>query len=243
MQILPVQNYDELSETAAQIVLDTVSAKPDCLLGLATGSTPVGTYQRLVDAYRRGKIRFARCQSVNLDEYAGLTPTHEASYRFFMQDNLFNHIDIPVHQTHLLDGTNADPAAECARYNARLTELGAADIQILGLGHNGHIAFNEPAEHFTPRTHMAELDAQTIDANRRFFANRADVPRRAYTMGMADILSARRILLLVSGAAKSEVLAQSLNGPITPKVPASILQLHQNLTVIADTAAMQAFRQ
>jgi len=241
MKIITVSNYDEMSAEAARVFLDQVAKKPTAVLGLATGGTPVGTYQRLAEAHRRGEISFAQCQSLNLDEYLGLGPTDEASYRYFMQANLFDHIDIRPEHTHLPDGKNPDVALECARYDQLLADLGPIDLQILGLGHNGHIAFNEPNDHFAANTHMVDLDEATIEANQRFFPSRDEVPRQAYTMGMRPILNARHVLFLVSGTAKADILRQSLQGPITPFVPASILQLHGNLTVIADEAALSRF--
>ena len=237
MRIIGVSDYNEMSTRAAELLVAQVTLKPDSVLGLATGSTPVGAYERMAEAYRAGRVSFAQCRSVNLDEYVGLGPGDAASYHEFMWENLFHHIDILPAHTNLPNGKCLDAAAECARYDQVLASLGPIDLQILGLGHNGHIAFNEPGDHFVPNTHMVELDEQTIEANQRFFARREDVPVTAYTMGLGPILHARRVLLLVSGEAKAEILHRSLTGPITPMVPASILQLHQNLIVIADDAA------
>ena len=239
MQIIPVSNYDEMSTQAAELLVDQVVSKPQSLLGLATGSTPIGTYDAMIAAYRAGRVSFAACQSVNLDEYLGLDHTDAQSYVTFMRENLFDHIDMKRENQHIPNGKNLDDAAECARYDKLLAKLGFTDVQILGLGHNGHIAFNEPADHFVPGTHKVDLDESTIDANQRFFDSRDDVPRAAYSMGLAPIMQASCVLLLVSGEAKADILYRSLTGPITPQVPASILQLHRNLIVIADDGARQ----
>jgi len=241
MNIIAVSNYDEMSRRAAELVVAQVQKKPTTLLGLATGSTPVGTYAKMADAQARGEVSYAQCRSVNLDEYMGLGPENPASYRYFMQDKLFNHIDILPENTHLPSGINPDAAGECARYDALIQSLAPIDLQILGLGHNGHIAFNEPDDHFVAGTHVVDLGEATIDANQRFFDRREDVPHQAFTMGMGPLLQAEHLLLLVSGAEKADILYRSLTGPITPQVPGSILQLHGNVTVIADKAALSKF--
>ena len=241
MKIIPVSDYAALSTKAADLIIAQIKSKPDSVLGLATGSTPLGTYQSLIKAYETGALSFAACTSVNLDEYAGLGASDAQSYHAFMWENLFSHIDIPAERTHLPNGKNPDAAAECARYDEVLARFSPIDIQILGIGHNGHIAFNEPAAHFTAHTHKVTLDEATISANQRFFNSRDEVPTAAYTMGLAPILHAKTVLLLVSGKDKADILKASLTGPITPQVPASILQLHANLIVIADEAAHAAF--
>lgn len=241
MNKIAVKDYAELSGIACEILLEQVRQKPNCVLGLATGSTPLGAYQGLVAAYRAGKISFAQCKSINLDEYAGLAPENPASYHYFMWEHLFSQIDISPENTHLPDGKNPDAQTVCAQYDKLVADLGPIDLQILGIGTNGHIAFNEPADHFVAGTHLVGLDEATIEANARFFDHRDDVPKQAYTLGMGGILNARRVLLLVSGAAKADALHQSLTGPITPQVPASILQLHNHLTIIADEAAWSRF--
>jgi len=243
MKIIPVSNYDEMSARAAEILVEQAISKPQSLFGLATGSTPIGTYNGMIAAYRAGRVSFAGCKSVNLDEYVGLDHTDEQSYVTFMRENLFNHIDMKPENIHIPNGKNLDNAAECARYDQLLADLGPIDVQVLGIGHNGHIAFNEPADHFSPGTHKVDLDEVTIDANQRFFDCREDVPRAAYSMGLAPIMQASCALLLVTGEAKAEILCRSLTGPITPQVPASILQLHQNLILIADDAARQVLDQ
>ena len=241
MKIITVSNYDEMSARAAELLVAQVIVKPDSVLGLATGSTPVGTYRSMAEACSAGQVSFSRCRSVNLDEYVGLGPENEASYRYFMEDNLFRHIDIPPENTHLPDGKSQDPAAECVRYDQLLASLAPIDLQVLGLGHNGHIAFNEPDDHFIAGTHIVDLDEATIEANQRFFSSRDEVPKQALTMGMRPILNARHVLFLISGEAKADILHRSLTGPITPAVPASILQLHTNVTLIADKAALSRF--
>ena len=241
MRLIAVRDYDELSKKAGRIFVAQVTLKPDSVLGLATGSTPIGTYQFMAEKYREGKVSYAQCKTLNLDEYQGLGPEDETSFHRFMWDNLFDHIDIDPKNVHLPNGKNPDPQAECARYAQLVADIGPIDLQLLGMGLNGHIAFNEPGDAFIPRTNLVNLTPETIEANKRFFENEADIPKKALTIGLADILDARRILLLVSGKEKANILRDSLQGPITPHVPASILQFHPNLTVIADEAALSAF--
>ncbi|MCL2588227.1 MAG: glucosamine-6-phosphate deaminase [Oscillospiraceae bacterium] len=241
MNIITVSNYDEMSARAAEILLAQVATKPDTLLGLATGGTPEGMYALLAEAYRAGKVSFAACKSVNLDEYVGLGPDDAASYRYFMNDKFFNHIDIKPENTHVPDGKNPNPKAACAAYDKLLADMGRIDFQILGTGHNGHIAFNEPGDHFVADTQVVDLDEMTIDANQRYFNSRDEVPRQAISMGMRPLMNSKKALMLVSGEGKAEALYRAVTGPITPVLPASILQLHRNLTIIADQAAMSKF--
>ena len=243
MRIYACADYRAMSRRAASIIAAQVVLKPDCVLGLATGSTPVGAYEQLVKWYQQGDLSFAQTRSVNLDEYQGLAPTHDQSYRYFMQQNLFNHIDIVPENTHVLNGLAEDPAAECAAYDQMIRDLGGVDLQLLGMGHNGHIAFNEPGDDFGLGTHVVTLSERTIDANQRFFASRDDVPRPALSMGSKSIMSARRILIVVSGADKAEALCQAVSGPVTNQVPASVLQLHPDVTLVADEAALSKLRQ
>ena len=243
MRIYACADYRAMSRRAASIIAAQVVLKPDCVLGLATGSTPVGAYEQLVKWYQQGDLSFAQTRSVNLDEYLGLAPTHDQSYRYFMQQNLFNHIDIVPENTHVLNGLAEDPAAECAAYDQMIRDLGGVDLQLLGMGHNGHIAFNEPGDNFGLGTHVVTLSERTIDANQRFFASRDDVPRHALSMGIKSIMSARRILIVVSGADKAEALCQAVSGPVTNQVPASVLQLHPDVTLVADEAALSKLRQ
>lgn len=232
MKIITVPTYEKMSRQAANIISAQVIMKPDCVLGLATGSSPVGVYRQLIDWYHKGDIDFSQVTSVNLDEYVGLSGDHPQSYRYFMQENFFNHINIDPSRTFVPCGTASDPAAECAEYDARIKRMGGIDLQLLGIGLDGHIGFNEPADSFVTATHVADLHESTIRANSRFFASEADVPKQAISMGMVSIMQAKKILLIANGPAKKEVLFRAFNGPITPALPASILQLHPDLTVI-----------
>ena len=227
-----------MSRRAANLIAAEVIRRPNCVLGLATGSTPIGTYENLIARNRAGDLSFREVRTVNLDEYKGLAPTHDQSYRYFMQTNLFDHIDILPENTNVPDGLAADADAECARYDALVASLGYADLQLLGLGRNGHIGFNEPDDHFTKETHVVDLTDSTIDANARFFATRDDVPRQALTMGVGCIMAARRVLLIASGADKADALYNAVCGPISPDCPASILQLHGDVVVVGDEAAL-----
>lgn len=239
MRVYQTADYAAMSRQAANIITSLVVLKPDCVLGLATGSTPVGAYKQLIEWNKEGYLSFKQVTTVNLDEYQGLPVTHDQSYRYFMNDHLFDHVDIDKSRTNVPNGMAADIDAECKRYDALVKSLGGADLQLLGMGHDGHIAFNEPCDHFPVGTHLVELDPMTIQANARFFDNDpAKVPTRALTMGIGTILSAKKILMIVSGADKSETLAKALLGPVTPMVPASALQLHPDVTVVADAAAL-----
>ena len=236
MKIISTADYAEMSRIAADILSEQLKTKPDSVLGLATGSTPVGMYRELVSRCKKGEISFRKVTSVNLDEYVGLSPQHDQSYRYFMQKNLFEHIDIAPSHTHVPNGTT-DFEEECKRYNALINELGV-DLQVLGLGHNGHIGFNEPGEEFVPDVHAVDLTESTILANARFFASIEEVPRRAITMGIGNIMNAKKIILLVSGAEKAEIVKTAFTGTVTPRVPASILQTHPDFTIIGDAAAL-----
>ena len=224
--------YSEMSKAAAKIIADVLRAKPDCVLGLATGSSPIGAYDELARMHREEGLSFARCMTVNLDEYRGLAGTHPQSYRYFMNQHLFSRVDVRLDHTFVPNGTAAAPVAECAAYDARLDSFGGSDIQLLGIGPDGHIGFNEPADVFTKGTHLVDLDPSTIEANARFFDSAADVPRQALTMGMGGIMGAKRILLVASGAAKKGVLEEAMHGPVTPRLPASILQKHPDVTIL-----------
>ena len=241
MKIYKVKDYEEMSRKAAAVIASQIIAKPDSVLGLATGSTPIGTYKNLVAAYNAGDLDFSQIKSANLDEYRGITKDNDQSYYYFMNHNLFQHVNIDPANTNIPDGTNSDAAAECARYEKVIESLGGVDLQLLGLGHDGHIGFNEPCDHFDKTTHCVDLTEMTIEANKRFFASIDDVPRQAYTMGCGTIMKARKILILVSGADKADILYQVVNGPVTPQVPASILQFHPDVILIADEAAMSKF--
>ena len=238
MKIYCTENYEAMSRKAAAILAAQIIAKPDGVLGLATGSSPVGLYQNLIAGYRAGDLDFSRITTVNLDEYAGLAGSHDQSYRYFMNQNLFDHVNIKPENTHVPDGTAPDPEAECRRYEALLQAIGPADIQLLGLGRNGHIGFNEPDDVFTAPTHVVALTQSTIDANARFFESRDEVPKKALTMGVGAIMRARKVLVVVSGADKAEAVKNAFAGPITPQVPASILQLHPDVVLVGDRAAL-----
>ena len=238
MRIYLEADYAAMSRRAANLIAAEVIRRPNCVLGLATGSTPIGTYENLIARNRAGDLSFREVRTVNLDEYKGLAPTHDQSYRYFMQTNLFDHVDILPENTNVPDGLAADADAECARYDALVASLGYADLQLLGLGRNGHIGFNEPDDHFTKETHVVDLTDSTIDANARFFATRDDVPRQALTMGVGCIMAARRVLLIASGADKADALYNAVCGPISHDCPASILQLHGDVVVVGDKAAL-----
>ena len=238
MRIIQTEDYAAMSAQAAALIAAQVAEKPDCVLGLATGSTPIGAYRELVRRHLEEGLSFARVRSVNLDEYLGLAPGHCQSYRYFMQVNLFDHVDILPENTHVPNGLADDPEAEGARYDALIAALGGIDLQLLGLGHNGHIGFNEPGPSFVLPTHPVELTQSTINANSRLFASRDEVPKRAITMGIRGIMGARRVLVAVSGADKADAVASAFAGPVTPEVPASILQLHPDVVLAGDRAAL-----
>ncbi len=238
MRIYQEKDYNAMSRRAASVIAAQVVSKPDCVLGLATGSTPVGTYQQLIQWCKQGDLSFAQVHSVNLDEYYGLSPEHDQSYRYFMQTNLFDHVDIKPENTNVPSGLAAEPAEECARYEDVVKGLGYADLQLLGLGRNGHIGFNEPCDEFPLATHLVDLTESTIEANARFFASADDVPKQALTMGIGTIMKARKILIVASGADKADAVWKAFCGPITPEVPASILQLHPDVTLVGDESAL-----
>ena len=232
MNFIKVDNYDKLSAIAANIIAAQVIVKPNCVLGLATGSSPLGTYAKLAEKCDAGEVSFAEVTSVNLDEYVGLDGTSDQSYRYFMDHNLFCNINIDDENTYVPNGCAEDLKAEGEAYDAFIKELGGIDLQLLGIGLDGHIGFNEPADYFVAETHEVVLDESTIEANARFFASKEDVPTKAITMGMMSIMQAKKILLIANGAKKKDILDKAFYGPITPYVPASILQLHPDVTVI-----------
>ena len=238
MKIYVTEDYQSMSRKAANIVSAQVILNPASVLGLATGSTPVGLYKQLIAWYEKGDLDFDQVRTVNLDEYVGLAPTHDQSYRYFMQKNFFDHINIVPANTHVPDGLAQDPGAACQCYNQIIRDLGGIDIQVLGMGHNGHIGFNEPGQAFELETHVVELTDRTIDANARFFASRDEVPRKAITMGIKSIMQARQILMVVSGQDKASIVKAAFSGPVTPQVPASILQMHPNVVLVGDKAAL-----
>ena len=237
MNFIVCNNYEEISEKAAEIIAELVKSKPNCILGLATGSTPVGTYKELIAKNKNGEISFKNTVSYNLDEYYPISPENNQSYRYFMNENLFNHIDIPMENTHLLNGEAKDPDAECKAYDEAIKNAGGIDIQILGIGRNGHIAFNEPDEALIAPTHKTGLTADTIDANSRFFESTDLVPKFALTMGMASIFAARKIILLANGASKAQVISELRSDKITTSNPSTLLKLHPDVTIICDKEA------
>lgn len=232
MKVIHATSYSDLSRKAANIISAQVILKPHSVLGLATGSTPIGTYKQLIEWYNKGDIDFSSAITVNLDEYVGLAPTNEQSYRYFMNENLFKHINVPIENTHVPSGLAKDMEEECVKYDALITNLGGIDLQLLGIGHNGHIGFNEPDNAFEKTTHIVSLGESTIQANARFFEDINEVPNKAITMGIKSIMQAKKILLIANGPDKKDIIEKALYGPVTPSVPASILQLHPDLTVI-----------
>ena len=238
IRVYRTKDYDAMSRAASGIIAAQITLKPNSVLGLATGTTPIGTYNNLRKLCDKKAISFAEVHTFNLDEYVGLEGTDPNSYRYFMNNYLFNHVDIDLFNTHIEDGTTKSPARECKRYDKLIRQMGGVDLQLLGIGNNGHIGFCEPAESFSKGTHVEQLTQSTIEANSRLFENITDVPTSALTMGIGTIMSARKILLIASGKAKAEAIRATLYGPVTPKVPASVLQLHQDVTVIADKAAL-----
>lgn len=238
MQIYRAKDYEDMSRKAANIIASQVVLKPDCVLGLATGSTPIGAYKNLVEKYEQGELDFSQVTTVNLDEYKGLPRENDQSYYYFMHDNLFDHVNVKPENTHLPDGTKEDADEECARYEELIRSLGGQDLQLLGLGHNGHIGFNEPDAIFEKATHCVDLQESTIEANKRFFDSVDDVPKQAYTMGIGTIMQAKKILVVVSGEDKADTVAKAFFGPVTPEVPASILQFHKDVILVADEAAL-----
>ena len=237
LNICKAETVEEAARLAADRFQELLCTKPACVLGLATGSTPIPLYRELIAREQAGRIDFSRVRSVNLDEYKGLAPDHPQSYRRFMQENLFDHISIRPENTYVPDGLATDVDAMCSAYERTIEDLGGVDLQLLGLGHDGHIGFNEPSDHFPTRTHETALAEITRQANARFFASEAEVPTAAYTMGVGTVMAARRILMIVTGADKSDILHKAFFGPVTPWVPASILQFHPDVTLICDRAA------
>ena len=238
MRIYVTEDYNAMSHRVASILAAQVMLKPDCVLGLATGSTPVGAYKQLVEWYKKGDLDFSQVRSINLDEYVGLAPTHDQSYRYFMQSNLFDHVNIVPDNTNVPYGLAENAAEECRRYNEVIHTLGPIDLQLLGMGHNGHIGFNEPADAFELETHVVDLTDTTIQANARFFASADEVPRQAMTMGIQTIMQAKKVLVAVSGKDKAEIVKKAFTGPVTPNVPASILQMHPDVILVGDKAAL-----
>ena len=243
MIIYAGKDYQDVSRKAANIMSAQIIMKPDAVLGLATGSTPVGMYAQLVEWYKKGDLDFSRVTSVNLDEYKGLSGDNDQSYRYFMDHNLFDHVNIDKARTFVPDGLEEDSDKACAQYNEIIRQTGGMDMQLLGIGGNGHIGFNEPGSAFESLTHCVALKEDTIKANARFFETMDDVPKYAYTMGIKNIMSAKKVLLLASGKNKAKAVYESFFGPIVPGVPASVLQLHNDVIVIADEEALSLCRE
>lgn len=238
MKIYKAKDYKDMSRKAANIISAQVIMKPNCVLGLATGSTPIGTYDQLVEWYNKGDLDFSEVTTVNLDEYKGLPRTNDQSYYYFMHQHLFDRVNIDPERTNVPNGMEPDAERECGRYEELIRSLGGVDLQLLGLGHNGHIGFNEPGEAFEKETHCVDLTESTIEANKRFFASADDVPKQAYTMGIKTIMQAKKILIVVNGENKADIVERAFFGPVTPEVPASILQLHNDVTLVGDEEAL-----
>ena len=238
MRIIEAQDYKDMSRKAANVISAQMILKPESVIGLATGSTPIGVYDQLTEWYKKGDLDFSKIHTVNLDEYKGIDAENKQSYHYFMNQHLFSRVNIELQNTFVPDGMNENQNEECQRYEKLIAGLGGVDLQLLGLGHNGHIGFNEPSDHFENETHCVYLTETTIQANKRFFDSEKDVPKQAYTMGIGTIMRCRKILVVVSGKDKAEILKQVIQGPVTPEVPGSILQFHPDCTIIADEAAL-----
>jgi glucosamine-6-phosphate deaminase len=236
MRLIRVNDYNEMSRKAANIIASQITLKSDSVLGLATGDTPLGMYNELIKLYNKKELDFADVKSFNLDEYCGLDIKNSQSYYYFMMNNFFKHINLPLDNINIPNG-NAESTEECLRYERKIKEAGGIDIQVLGIGVNGHIGFNEPDINFEAKTHLVTLDKTTIESNSRFFKNINEVPTKAITMGIGTIMNSKKIVLLAYGNSKADIIAKAINGKITSEVPASILQLHQDVTVIIDEAA------
>ncbi len=239
MRIYRGKDYKDMSRKAANIISAQIIMKPNCVLGLATGSTPIGLYDQLVEWYKKGDLDFSKVTTVNLDEYKGLPENHEQSYHYFMNKHLFERVNIQKEHTFLPKGTAIDSEEECKRYESLIDSLGGVDIQLLGIGHNGHIGFNEPQATFHKETHCVYLADSTIQANKRFFESVEDVPKEAISMGIKTIMKAKKILVVVSGADKADIVKKAFRGPVTPEVPASVLQLHNDVILVGDCDALR----
>ncbi len=238
MRIYQAKDYNDLSRKAANIISAQIIMKPNAVLGLATGSSPIGTYKQLIEWYNKGDLNFSEITTINLDEYRGLGPDDAQSYYRFMHENFLDHINVNTNNTNIPNGLEMDSEKECSRYNEVIAKSGGIDLQLLGIGLNGHIGFNEPGTTFDKETHLVNLSEATIKANSRFFNSYEQVPTQAYSMGIKSIMQAKQILLIASGENKAQALYDTICGPITPMVPASILQLHNNVTIVADTDAL-----
>lgn len=237
MKLIVVDNYEKLSKVAAYEFAKVIKEKPNAVLGLATGSSPVGMYNELIKMYENKELDFSKVTTVNLDEYIGLNPEHEQSYRQFMNKNLFSHINVNIEKTFVPNGLAKNLEVECKEYDKKIIELGGIDIQLLGVGNNGHIAFNEPDNELYSETHIISLSENTIKANARFFDNIEDVPKKAITMGVGGIMKAKKIILIASGENKAEAIKGLLSGKVTTENPVSLLQMHNDVTIIVDKEA------
>lgn len=242
IEIISAKTKEQVGSLAADVITNQLKCKADSTFGFATGSSPVGMYTELIRRCKNGEISFKNVRCVNLDEYVGLDAEHDQSYAYFMRKNLFDGIDIDLKNTNLPNGLATDLAAECERYDAVVDSMGGVDIQVLGIGNNGHIGFNEPSDIFTYGTNVVELTESTIDANSRFFESRELVPTKAISMGVGQIMAARKILLIALGEGKAYILEKALFGEVTPRVPASILRFAKDVTVVADEAALSVIR-
>ena len=238
MKIIVADDYNQMSRMAANVISAQVIMKPNCVLGLATGSTPIGAYNQLIDWYKKGDLDFSQVTTINLDEYRGLAPYNDQSYRYFMDTHFFHHINIDKAHTHVPDGLEPNAEKVCSDYNKIIADCGGIDLQLLGLGINGHIGFNEPGTAFEKETHIVDLAESTIRANSRFFSTLDEVPKQAYTMGIKTIMQARKILVVANGKEKAQAVKEAFFGPILPKVPGSVLQLHNDVTLIGDREAL-----
>lgn len=238
MKIYCAKDYEQASRITANILAAQIILKPDCVLGLATGSTPIGAYENLIKRYEAGDLDFSSVHSINLDEYRGLTPSNSQSYRYFMNTHLFDHVNIDKKNTFVPDGLEEDKEKACQDYDEIIRSHGGIDLQLLGLGHNGHIGFNEPGDSFAKTTHCVTLAESTVAANARFFASASEVPKEAYTMGIQSIMQAKKILVMVCGKDKKKIVQKAFYGSITPQVPASVLQLHPDVTLVGDEASL-----
>lgn len=237
MKVIVTKNYDELSKVAANEMAMVVKNNPKAILGLATGGSPIGMYKELIRMNKEGEIDFSKVTTVNLDEYVGLSGDHPQSYRYFMNENLFNHINIDKKNTYVPNGLAKNIEEECKNYDNKIENLGGTDVQLLGIGNNGHIAFNEPDEDLVSGTHLTNLTQDTIQANARFFDSIDEVPKTALTMGLGGIMKSKKIIVIASGESKAEVVKAMVNGKISTKMPASMLQMHRDVVVIVDEAA------
>ena len=243
MRIIVCENYEEVSKKAAQMILSQVTLKPNSVLGLATGSTPIGMYENLVRLNKKGEIDFSEVRTFNLDEYYKLPKENDQSYHYFMYKNLFDHININPENIHIPNGMTDDVDAECERYDELIKEAGGVDIQVLGIGNNAHIGFNEPTINFEKGTHLVQLEDSTIEANSRFFDNIEDVPKKAITMGVGSIFKSRKIMLIATGENKAEAIYNTVYGKVVPEVPASILQFHSDIVLILDKEAAKLLKE